>query len=767
MLRSVRRGAVPLLCCLAAPLLAAPSASATPAASASTSSASAPADGGQSQLWATQLQFDNNGTPWTEAFFASIKAKGINQAEINMPWGTLEPTQGTFNYTELDQELASAAAAGLKLVPIFWQSGWRGSPAPWITDFEQNSTGATGVTPTWWDLSEQNAYFQYVTTTVAHIAHNPGYGGSILNYGYLDAQWDIPGHGFGGWAAADVAYFQNTWLPATYGTIARFNAANGTTYTSFSQVPAAAPGAPLANVYQQFRLWSVQDTYNRLTVAVREISKGPLYYYFGGHISNAPQLGNLPDVFFSLARRYDVTIIEDAAASPGLSLTFGSLARAYHVKVAQEWTPTTENLYPSEAVQWMSNYAMTAPFGGGEDFFIHDGTAKDVVGYPLYTNWLPTLKSISGSYPKQPIAVYIDYSQAQGNSAGGSLSNVENAITNLWDGYQAGFTVVTSTELANHADSLSRYKAVLPLNGVDAYLTAYQQAGGTLLTSGSQLSQYAPAYAQLSSGHVLQVVPATAANHHSSTVTLAEVSPYFGYDGSVTLDPTGLDLAPGTYHVVDQTNGTVPAQETLSDGQICAPVSMASATLDQWNVVPGPAPAGTPVPATCPVTGAGATSVTGTAAQAGTSGVGDGLVYLNVGATGAGADGNLTQVTQDGQAAYETWTTAQSGTGAANIYLQVDPNSQVYTSSTVTLTVTYWSVAGQGFQAQYDAPGNAYLGGPTVVGSGTGSWQTATVTLTGAQFGEEQNLSADLRLAATNTTQPLIVSSVTLSAGAQ
>jgi hypothetical protein len=64
---------------------------------------------------------------------------------------------------------------------------------------------------------------------------------------------------------------------------------------------------------------------------------------------------------------------------------------------------------------------------------------------------------------------------------------------------------------------------------------------------------------------------------------------------------------------------------------------------------------------------------------------------------------------------------------------------------------------------QYDSPGNPYLGGPTVAGSGTGSWQTATVTLTNAQFNELQNLSADLRLAVTDPTQPLYVSSVTMS----
>jgi hypothetical protein len=121
-------------------------------------------------------------------------------------------------------------------------------------------------------------------------------------------------------------------------------------------------------------------------------------------------------------------------------------------------------------------------------------------------------------------------------------------------------------------------------------------------------------------------------------------------------------------------------------------------------------------------------------------------------------------VTQDGQTAYETWTSAQSGVTPANVYLQLDPSSQVAKASTVTASVTYWSVDGQGFQVQYDSPGAPYFGGPTVAGSGTGSWQTATVTLTNVQFAELQNLSADLRLAVTDPTKPLYVSSVTLSA---
>jgi hypothetical protein len=755
MLRTLRRGAAPLLCCIAAGLLAVATASAAPAAPTTTASGS--------ELWATQFQFDDNGTPWSTADFAAIKAKGIEDAEINMPWAQIEPSRGTFAFTELDQELADAAAAGVRLVPIFWQSGWQGSPATWETDYEVTDTGATGVSLAWWDQTEQNDYFAYVTATLKHIAHNPGYGGAFLDYGHTDAQW-LESNGNGGWAPADIAYFHTHWLPLTYGTVARFNTEYGTAYSSFDQVPAAVSGAPLAGVYQAFREWSVQDTYGRLTAAARRITSGPLYYYFGGHISNAPQLGNLPDVFFSLARRYDVTVVEDAANSAGLSLLFGSMGRAYHVKVAQEWTPTTDAAEPSEAALWMSNYAMTAPYGGGEDFFIHDGTDKDVIGFPLYTAWLPVLKSISGSYPQQPVAVYFDYSQAWGNASGGSLSGVENELTAIWDSYQAGFAVVTSTELADHADSLSHYRAVLPLNGTDANLTAYQAGGGTLLTSASQLSQYAPAYAQLSSAHALQIVPTTAADHRSAQVTLGEVNAYFGYEGAVELNPAGLNLRQGTYHIVDALTGAAPSQTVLADGDICAPVTLTAAQLDQWNVLPGAAPAGTPVPASCTLTASGPTTVSVTAAQGGSTGVGSGLIALDVGATGGG-DANLTQVTQDGQAAYETWTSAQTGVGSANLYLQLDPSSQVYTASSATVSVTYWSVAGQGFQVQYDAPGNAYLGGPTVAGSGTGSWQTATVTLTGAQFAEAQNLSADLRLAVTDITQPLYIGSITLSTG--
>jgi hypothetical protein len=712
-------------------------------------------------IWSTQLDFDNNGTAWSESFFAGLASDGLTTAELNMPWGTIEPQAGTFTFAELDTELANASAAGIQLIPIFWQAGWGGSPAPWITGFEAGSGGAQGQAPAWWDPTEQSEYFTYVEDTIQNAVAQPGgYGGAVLDYGFLDAQWDLNGAG-GGYAANDISEFRGTYLPQAYGTIATFNADNGTSYSAFTQVPAAAPGQALFGVFQAFRAWSVKTTYGQLTAAVRNVTAStPLYYYFGGGFGNATSYANNPDTFFQLAKQYNVTVIDDDASSQGLTLTFGSLARAYGVKVAQEWTaPPDNSQLAAKAASWLSLYAMGLPNGGGEDFFIHDGTTKDTVGFPIYTSWLSHLKGLSGTYPQQPAAVYIDFSQGYGNMSGGSLDNVENEIGNLWLNYQAGFSVVTSQEVNNGAVKLSSFKAVLPLNGVDANLTAYQSGGGTLLTQPEQLTQYTTPYAEIDAPDVgnLQAVPAVAAGGASASITLANITSGTAYSDPIAFSPAGLGLGSGSYYLVNAATGAAVPQAQQSNGLLCATASIGAATLAQWNVVAGTPPSGT-ASSSCPVTQTGATSVTATAGQSG-----GGMQFLDVGQSNQGSDGNLTQVTQGGEPAVETWTSSQSGAGDANVYLQLNPLSAVDAASSVTVQVTYWATSGQGFAVQYDAPGNAYANGPAVTSPGSGTWTTATVQLTGAQFTEAQNDSADLRLNVTNPGTPLIVHSVTMS----
>ncbi|ACU73893.1 coagulation factor 5/8 type domain protein [Catenulispora acidiphila DSM 44928] len=714
-------------------------------------------------IWSTQLDFDNGGAAWSEPYFAALAAKGLTTAELNMPWGTIEPSAGTFSFTIWDQELANAAAAGIQLIPVFWQSGWGGSPAPWITDLEKTSTGAAGVAPDWWNTTEQAQYFTYVENTIQNsIAQPGGYGGAVLDYGFLDAQWDISGSG-GGYASGDITEFQNVYLPNAFGTIAAFNAAEGTSYTAFSQVPAQASGQPLFGVFQAFRAWSVEQTYGALTAAVRKITANtPLYYYYGGSYGNVTNYANNPDSFFKLAKQYNVTIIADSASNTGMTLAMTSLGRAYGVKVAEEWTaPNSDSELAAYAVQWLDSYGMTFPQAGGEDFFIHDGTSKDTVGYPIYTSWLPTLKSLSGTYPQQPTALYIDVSQGYGNTNGGSLNTVESQAAAIWNSFQSGLAVVTSQEVANGAVSLSSFNAVLPLNGVDANLTSYKNGGGALLTSAAQLTQHASAYAVIDAPYVgdVQAVPVLAASHTSASLTLADITTGTAYNAPIAINPAGLGLNSGSYYVVNAA-GTALPQTVQSNGQICVSANLGAASLAEWTVKAGPVPAGT-ASSGCPTTYTGATSVSATAGQSG-----GGLTFLGVGATNQGSDGNLTQITQGGQTAYETWTSAQSGaTGSADVYLQAAPMSAVEAAATISMQVTYWATAGQGFTVQYSTPTNKYQNGPSVTSPGTGTWTTATVQLTNAQLGELENGGADLRLAVADVTTPLIVRSITMSAG--
>jgi hypothetical protein len=667
-------------------------------------------------LWSTQLKWDNNGTAWSESSFAALKADGLTTAEIDMSWNAVEPKQNTFNYTELDQEIANASAAGVHLVLIFWYSGWNGSPASWVTSHEVTSTAAQSATPAWWDSTDEPAYLTYVTDTVKHVAGEAGYGGSILDYGRLDSVWDSTVSGnVDGWAQADVNEFHNVYLPQTYSSISAFNSANKTSYTAFSQVPAATPGQALASVYQLFRLWSVQQVYGQLAADARAATAStPLYFYFGGHIGNFANYENVPEAFFSLAKKYTVTVIEDAAESTGLNLLFASLGRAYGVNVATEWTaPTDSTQLAAQAVQWIGDYGMTLPDGGGTDFFIHDGTQKDTVAFPIYINWITNIKSLSGSYPQQPVAVYLDDSLAYGNTSGGSLGAPEDTIAADWNAYQAGFAVVTSEEVATGIVNLSQYKAILPINGVDSKLTAYKNAGGTLLTSASQLPSYAPAYATLANSGIVQVVPVVSAAKTSAQLTLANINSGTAYNNVITVNPSGLGLASGSYHVVNA-SGTVIPQKAVSGG-ICAAANLAAASLTKWSVVAGAIPSGTAAPSSC---GAGSTGNCGTLTANQQLSSGQSLASCNgTYSLSMQGDGNLVLY----RAGTSLWSSGTANSAASRALMQGDGNLVLYNSSGTAL----WSSktgGNSGAKLDVQNDGNVVI----YSASGTALWSTDT-----------------------------------------
>lgn len=723
-------------------------------------SACGPAAGAPSQahpVWAVQLTWDHNGQPWSEATFADLKRQGITAAEINLEWARIEPTQGQFAYAELDQDLANASAAGVKLIPIFWESVWSGNPATWVSSREITSTGAHAQLPAWWNPQARAAYFEYVTKTIAHVDHSPGFGGAFLDYGWLDAMWGPPPKGdtgIAGYAPDDVARFHQ-WLPTQYRSLGRFNAAQRTHFTTWNAVPAALPGQPLFPVYQQFRAWSVAQTYGQLSALVRRETRAPLYYYWGGDFANAGAFFNLPDTFFQQARRYHATVVLDDANNAGLGLLFGSLARAYGVPLVQEWTPQPTGLQ-AEASEWLGHVGFGAPDEVGEDFFLYEGGQEYDVGFPPYVQWLPVFSHIRGAYPLQPVAVYVSFAGAFQKPD--ALAGITDQLRNLWADTPIAFTVVTDRELQAHVSSLDRFKAVLPLNGRDdAAIHAYAAHGGTVVADAAGLAKYASPYVTFApSSGLVEAVPIVDLTHQTAWITVAAVSPQWGFEGTATVQFAGLGLPAGTYHLQDAATGKSIAAAPVSGG-LQVPLDMLPGDFTVWQLVPGAGPTVAPQPSSS--TSSPTAEVRAVAGQHP-----DGLQFLLVDTTAQGSDGNLSSVTAAGQPAVATRTAKELGTPGAYLYLQLNPASPVHAAQRVQVAVTYLATPGQGFQVQYDGARGAYENGPTVTSPGTGVWVTATLTLPDAHFDEGQNSSADLRLAVRDGTQPLVVREVQVTA---
>ena len=707
-------------------------------------------------VWAVQLAWDDHGQAWSESTFADLRRQGITAAELNLEWARLEPAQGRFAYAELDEDLRNASAAGVQLIPIFWESVWSGNPPGWVGSREVTSTGAQGRLPAWWNPQARQAYFDYVTQTIAHIDRRPGFGGAFLDYGWLDAMWGPPpsGSGISGYAPDDVARFHR-WLPTQYGSLRRFNAAQGTHFAAWQDVPAALPGQPLFPVYQRFRAWSVLQTYGQLSALVRRETRAPLYYYWGGDFANAGAFFNLPDTFFQLAHRYHATVVLDDAENAGLGLLFGSLARAYGVTLLQEWTPQSAGL-AAESAQWLGHTGFGAPDEVGQDFFLYQGGQEYDVGFPPYVKWLPVLARMRGAYPLQPVAVYVSFAPVLHKPD--ALSGITGSLRDLWANNPTAFTVVTDAELQNHVTSLDRFKAVLPLNGQDdPAIREYAAHGGRVLSSPADLAKYAPPYATFSpSGGVVEAVPTVDAAHRSAWLTVAEVSPQWGFDGTATVHFDGLGLPDGPYHLADAANGAEIPAATVSGG-LQVPLHMQPGDFAVWELLPGAGLTAAPQASTS--TSSGAAEVLAVAGQAP-----DGLQFLLVDAQAQGSDGLLSTVTQDGQPAVATRTLRELGTPGAYLYLQMNPASPVHAAGRVQVAVTYLATPGQGFQVQYDGARGAYENGPSVSSPGTGAWVTATVTLPDTRFTEAQNSGADLRLAVRDGAQPLVVREIEITA---
>ncbi len=531
--------------------------------------------------------------PWSEATFAALAAKGIHRAEINMEWAAVEPSAGKFDFTLLDGDLANAAKAGVKVIPIFWYSLWTGNPPSWITQYDVGSGGHSSVVPVWWSQTNRQAYFTYIKDTVAHIKSSPGFGGAFLDYGWLDYMWGPSPSGasqdVNGYAPQDVARFHQ-WLPTQYASLAAFNKQYSAAYTAWDQVPAATDGQPLFSVYQHFREWSVQETYSRMSAIYRQETNAPLYYYWGGGFGGFGTAFNVPDVFFQVAKQYHGTVVLDDADHTGLPLLFTSLSKAYGVPLLEEWTPRPSGLH-AEIAEFMGHFGFEFPHAAGMDFFLYaSGGPEYQIGFPVYSQAIPLLSQMRGSYPQMPVALYLSYSSIFTDPT--ALAGTQHELATLWREDPTGFTVVTSAELAAGVVHLSQFKAVLPINGAGGTAIAnYIGQGGHVVTSPVELQPYAPAFATLSPVTTdVEVVPTVDGSARTAWMTVAGVNPTSSWSGSLTLNLAGLGLPQGTDHLVNVGTGkSIPA--TTGPQGVTVSLSIPPGFLQVWRLEPGAGPA--------------------------------------------------------------------------------------------------------------------------------------------------------------------------------
>lgn len=540
-------------------------------------------------IWAAQVALTQaNGSPWTAAGFEPLAQDGINRVEINLNWGDIEPQKGHFDFRALDSALAAASRNHLKVYPIFWESVWgekQGkNPPRWLTARDVTSDGVTASEPPWWDPQSKQDYFNYVVRTIRHIKSNPGFGGLFVNYGWLDAMWGPApkdSHGVTGYAPADQRAFHR-WLPKRYKTLAAFNRRWHTSYAKWSSVPAAKPGEPLFAVYQAFRHASVFALYSELSQLVRSNTHAPIFYYWGGAIGGRggpAVLGNDPDTFFKLARRYHATVVLDDANHPALPLLFGNLAQSYHVPLLQEWTPTDHDL-KAEAAQWLGHFAFGAPFEVGEDFFIYPPPNRPgfADAWKLYADSHHKLAKVHGRDIRQPVAVWVP---TLGIAAGTDLDgfhNMSREIANLWLQDRILPTFITGPEVESGLVHLDHYQAIAVI-------------GGKAFTGRQQLRNYAahhPVFKNLHSlssnldlyvtltpkSSTIEVVPTL--DRSSLWLVLSNPSSQ-NYSGVINFHPQTLGIAAKATRVINSATGK------------SVPMSSAHAGSIRWNLKLSPA----------------------------------------------------------------------------------------------------------------------------------------------------------------------------------
>ncbi len=319
----------------------------------------------QGMIWSVDII--SREAPYPFQYFQEIKAYGYNTVEIDVPWADVEVGPNEFNFTVLDQyaRYTERLNLGVIFLLIYGDDG----PIPAFLlkngELEVNPNGQTDSPPylSWWNATDRFYFLLYLKAVIERYNSYPNVRGYLINYGYCDDGWGPPANGLPmGYSRSDVKEYLSVYLPSVYKNITALNEAWKTHYLSFSQISAPGPD------YQQFRIWSMFATYSEIYSMVRNITNKELFLYYGGSPEDAYAL-QFPYIYFSLAKKYNVTIILDDADQLELAQMFSGLAKQYGVGLMMEWTPSFGLRNRAYYAYYLSHLALAYPYLRGEDYW--------------------------------------------------------------------------------------------------------------------------------------------------------------------------------------------------------------------------------------------------------------------------------------------------------------------------------------------------------------------------------------------------------------
>jgi len=534
-------------------------------------------------IWSVQVPYlGSNGLPHDFTYFKAIKELGYNTIFLTVPWGSVEYGPNEYDFKVLDTYMNYTRALGLNVILVFFYSvsAASGDPNPiptWLLangELEVNPYGDPQSPPAlaWWNMTDRRYYFDFIKTVVSRYVNYSNFLGVLIDYGWLDDDW---GPGVGGlptgYAKSDVAMFR-LYLNRTYGgNITALNLQWHTAYRSFNDVTPSLPFMGNWPYFQLFRVWSINETYSELFGMIRSII-GPdrmLLFYWGGSIDDIYGL-QMPELYFQLARKYNVTIVLDDADHTKFAIFFSNLASVYGVHLMMEWTPV-----PSTSAyygRYVSHIMLGYPWLMGGDYYVFirslswfwTTTQLNAMAAEVY-------RLINGSHPKTSVAVLYVTMYGETYNQWKHLEDetylISTGLVKVGDEYAYyPYNIVTADELELGLVNLSRYRYLILMvpesyipSGVMSIINKWRVSGGVLIPYDSSwlttgLGTVLPNIEEpvLTTNASVEVFPIVNAN--SAYISFNDYgNPINALHVNVNL--TALGLPNGTYAIINLNGG--------------------------------------------------------------------------------------------------------------------------------------------------------------------------------------------------------------------